>query len=161
MRCLFLFFLLPGFFAVSAWADTAVPHPGNVPRVVWQGVDNYLRTGHSAALNYWKNEYTPIEEGRELEKRLLPVFREMEREYGKLLKVEPIVARRVSASYRQYYLLFGYRHDILFVRFDVYKTELGDRIQDAHTSRVADGFLPELTTPVTKAGSSSSRSAKD
>ncbi|MEM8549911.1 MAG: hypothetical protein AAGF10_03905 [Verrucomicrobiota bacterium] len=137
--------------AFSSWANantTEIPQHklayGHLPDVLERGIDSYKRGGRNAAVTFWRNEYIPIDKRDAFARKLRNAFQAAENDYKQLEVVETILKRPVSSSYVQYYLLFGYEYGVLFVRFDVYDSRLGEQLVECMLTRNPDEILPPL-----------------
>ncbi|MEM9226550.1 MAG: hypothetical protein AAGA45_01145 [Verrucomicrobiota bacterium] len=115
-----------------------------LPDVLERGIDSYKRGGRNVAVTFWRNEYIPIDKRDAFARKLRNAFQAAENDYKQLEVVETILKRPVSSSYVQYYLLFGYEYGVLFVRFDVYDSRMGEQLVECMLTRNPDEILPPL-----------------
>ena len=119
-----------------------------LPEVLRQSINVHMRGGSNSAISNLLNVYPTSRDRSALAKKLSKAFDRAESDYGILIKVEPIFQRAVTSSYRQYFLLYGYREGVLFVRYDFYRSDKTDMFLDCELSRDPDEILPELSENV-------------
>lgn len=137
---------LTGFAEVIEVQDVTPPANrvgfNQLPDALVQSINAYTRGGSGSAITALTNA-TPLVSNRSLFAKLMSTeFGKAESLFGILQKVEPILVRNITVSYRQYYVLYGYRDGVLFARFDFYWSDKNDTLVDCAFSRDADKILP-------------------
>ena len=115
-----------------------------LPSFLDSAVNSYIRSGRNASVAILREEYVPFKDREAFANELGKTFRLAEADFNRLVVVEPILVRNVSASYWQVFLLYGYEDGVLFVRYDIYDSPNGPKLVGYMTAREADAFLPPL-----------------
>ncbi len=138
--------------ASQARGDTSTPSNQlslkQLPEPLSQSVSAYLRGGNSSAVTTLLNNYPLARSRAGFANKVRQAFAQAESDLSVLLQVEPIFVRRITESYRQYYLLYCYRDGVLFARFDFYRSGNNDYVVDCEFSRDPDKILPPLSENV-------------
>ncbi|QYY37163.1 hypothetical protein [Ruficoccus sp. ZRK36] len=119
-----------------------------LPDALSQSINAYTRGGSGSAITVLTNATPIVSNKKNFAATMRSEFSVAEKLFGILLKVEPIFVRHISVSYRQYYVLYGYRDGVLFARYDFYRSDNDDYLVDCAFSRDPDKILPPLSENV-------------
>ncbi|MDP0495937.1 MAG: hypothetical protein Q7Q73_06975 [Verrucomicrobiota bacterium JB024] len=119
-----------------------------LPLVLQQSIDSYLRGGNSGSATILSDNYPFAGQRAKFNASIRQAFSAAESSLGVIQHIEPILVRKVTASYRQYFLLYGYDNGVLFARITLYYAKNKDQVLECKFSRNADDFLPPLTENV-------------
>ncbi len=115
-----------------------------LPGFLDAAANSYLRSGRNASIAIMREEYVPFKDRDAFVKDLGKAFSLAESDFNRLVVIEPVLVRKVSPSYTQYFLMYGYEDGVLFIRYDIYASPNGHKIVNYALTRDPDAFLPPL-----------------